>query len=153
MSVSLICNKVRRFVLFNSSMISAILFVERYDFANFMTIIVNCFNVSMFVSFRFSVKIKKRNFAFAFVEFSILNSFNVVFFSTFFDVLFVSSTFFDVVSAFSTRFFVSLSNDYRDSFFVRRFRFLSKIFQKRFHVSFNFSINLKKENVNYFSKF
>ena len=134
-NVSLICDKIRRFVLFNSSMISAISFVERYDFANSVTIIVNRFSVSMFVSFRFSVKNKKKNSAFASVKFSISDSSDVVFFSIFFDVLSACSTlfdvlsafstFFDVVSAFSTRFYVSLSSDYRDSLFVR-FESLSK---------------------------
>ena len=152
-SVSLICDKVHRSALFNSSMISAILSVEKYDFANSVTIIVNRFSVSMSVSFRLSVKNKKRNSAFAFVKFSILKSFDVVFSSTFFDVLFVFSTFFDVVSAFFARFFVSFSSDYRDSFSVRRCRFLSKISQKRFHVSFHVSINLKKKKCKIFFEF
>ena len=60
--ISLICVKIRRFRLFNSSMISAISFVEKYDFVNTVTIIVNRFSVSMFVSmfvfFRFFVNKK-----------------------------------------------------------------------------------------------
>ena len=70
---------------------------------------------------------------------SISKSFNVVFFSTFSDVVFftIFSIFFNALSvfstllsvvSFSTRFFVSLSSDYRDSLSVFRFRFLSKIF-------------------------
>ena len=142
-SVLLICDKIRRFVLSNSSVSLAISFVEKYDFANSVTIIVNRFSVSMSMFLRLSIKSKKRNSVFAFVEFSISDLFDVVFFSTLFDV----------VSAFSTRFFVSLSNDYRDSFSVRRFRFFSKILQEEFHVLFYFSINLKKKSVKYFSNF
>ena len=63
------------------------------------------------------------------------------------------STFFDVESIFFARFFVSSSSSYRDSLSVFRFRFFSKISQKEFHVSFHFSVNLKKENVKYFSNF
>ena len=58
--ISLTCVKVRRFALFNSSIISAILFVEKYYFVNTVTIIVNRFSVSMSVSFRLSVKNKKK---------------------------------------------------------------------------------------------
>ena len=107
---------------------------------------------------------KKRNFTFDFVKFSISRSsdvvfssisFDVVFFSTFsifFNALFVFSILLSVVF-FSTRFFASLSNDYRDSFFVFRFRFFSKVSQKKTHVLFYFSINLKKKRVKYFSNF
>ena len=163
MKVSLICVKIRRFRLFNSSMISAISFVEKYDFANTVTIIVNRFNVSMFVSmfvfFRFFVKRKKRNSVFDLVRFSISKLYDAVFFSIssiLFDVLSVFSillnvvffsifsTFFDVESVSFARFFVSSSNNYRDSLFIFRFRFFSKVFQKEFHASFHFSINLKK---------
>ena len=91
--VSLICVKIRRFRLFNSSIISAISFVKRYDFVNTVTIIINRFNVWMFVFFRLSVKNKKRNSAFDLVKFSISESFNVVFFSTFSDVVFFSTLF------------------------------------------------------------
>ena len=142
-NVSLICDKSRHFALFNSFVISTISFVEKYDFANFVTIIINRFNVSMSMFLHFSVKSKKRNSVFVFVEFSISDSFDVVFFSTLFDVVF----------AFSIRFFDSFSNDYHDSLFVRRFRFFSKTFQKRFHVSIHFLINLKKESVKYFFNF
>ena len=146
MKISLICVKIRRFRFFDSSMNSAISFVEKYDFINTVMIIVNCFNVSLFVFvfvfFRFFAKKKERNFAFNFVRFSILKSYNV---------LFVSSIFLNV--AFFFRFFVSFSNNYRDSLFVSRFRFFSKIFQKKFYVLFHFSINLKKENVKYFLNF
>ena len=142
-------------------MISAILFVEKYDLVNTVTIIVNYFSVSMSVFLRLSVKSKKKDSAFAFVRFSISESFNVVFSSILFDVVF-SSIFFYALSAFSTllnvvssstRFFVSFSNDYRDSLSVRRSRFLSKVSQKKFHVSFHFSINLREKNVKYFSNF
>ena len=47
--VSLTYVKIRRFRLFNSSMNSAISSVEKYDFVNTVTIIVNRFSVSMFV--------------------------------------------------------------------------------------------------------
>ena len=144
--ISLICVKVRRFRLFNSSMISAISSVEKYDFVNTVTIIANRLNVSMSVFFRLSVKSKKRNFAFDLVRFSISESSDAVFFSTF-------STLFDVESVSFVRFFVSFSNDYRDSLSVSRSRFLSKISQEKSHVSSYFSINLKKENVKYFSNF
>ena len=87
--ISLICVKVRRSRLFNSSMNSAISFVEKYNLANTVTIIVNRFNVSLFVSmfvfFRLFVKKKKRNSAFNFVKFSILKSYNAVFFFDFVD--------------------------------------------------------------------
>ena len=156
--ISLICVKIRRFRLFNSSMNSAISFVEKYDFVNIVTIIVNRLSVSLFVSvfvfFRFFVKRKKRNSAFDFVKFSISKSYDVVFFSISsitLNALFVSSIFLNVVFFF--RFFVSFSNNYRDSFFVFRFHFFSKNFQKKFYVSFHFSINLKKENVKYSSNF
>ena len=139
-------------------MISAISFVEKYDFVNTVTIIVNRFSVSLsvsvFVFFRLFVKRKKRNSAFDFVKSSISKSCDVVFFSIssiHFDVLSVSSIFLNVVFFF--RFFVSFSNNYRDSLFVFRFRFFSKIFQKRFYVLFHFSINLRKKNVKYFSNF
>ena len=155
--ISLTCVKIRRFRLFNSSMNSTISFVEKYNFVNIVTIIVNRFNVSMFVSmfvfFRFFVKRKKRNSIFDFVKFSISKLYDVVFFSissTHF-VLSVFSIFLNVVFFF--RFFVSSSNNYRDSFFVFRFRFFSKVLQKKSHVSFHFSINLKKKNVKYFSNF
>ena len=154
--VSLTCVKICRFRLFNSSMISTTSFVEKYDLANTVTIIVNRLSVSMSVFFRLSVKKKKRNFAFDFVKFSISRSYDVVFFfsilSIFFDALSVFSILLNVVF-FSTRFFVSLSSDYRDSFFVFRFRFLSKLFQERFHVLFHFSINLKKKECEIFFKF
>ena len=144
MKISLIYFKIRRFRLFDSSMNSAILFVEKYDFVNTVTIIVNRFSVSlsvfMFVFFRFFAKKKERNFAFNFVKFSISKSYNVF-----------SSIFLNV--AFFFRFFVSFSKNYRDSFFVFRFRFFSKISQKKFYVSFHFSINLKKKSVKYFSNF
>ena len=68
-----------------------------------------------------------------------------------FNFLSVSSIFLNVVFFF--RFFVSFSNNYRDSLFIFRFRFFSKVLQKKSHVSFHFSINLKKENVKYFSNF
>ena len=72
MKISLTCVKIRRFRLFNSSMNSAILSVERYDFANTVTIIANrlsvSLSVSMFVSLRLFVKRKKRNPAFNPVE-------------------------------------------------------------------------------------
>ena len=142
--ISLICVKVRRFRLFNSSMNSAISFVEKYDFVNTVTIIVNRFSVSLsvsvFVSFRFFAKKKERNFAFDFVKSSI---------SKFYDVF--SSIFLSV--AFFFRFFVSFFENYRDSFFVFRFRFFSKVFQKRFYVSFHFSINLKKKKCEIFFEF
>ena len=131
--ISLIYVKVRRSALFDSSMISAISFVERYDLANTVTIIANRLSVSMFVSFRLFIKRKKRNSAFDFVKFSISKSFDVVFFSIFstlFDALSVFSTLLNVVF-FSIRFFDSLSNDYRDSFSVFRFRSLSKVSQKK----------------------
>ena len=124
-------------------------FVEKYDFVNSVTIIANRFNVSMSVFFRLSVKSKKRNSVFAFVEFSISESSDVVFSSNFSDVVFFS-IFFDVVFASSTRFFVSFLNDYRDSFSVCRFRFLSKVLQKKSHVSFHFLINLKKKKCEIF---
>ena len=128
-----------------------------------MTIITHRLSVLMFVSFRLSVKNKKRNSAFDFVRFSISKSSYVVFFrfflmSSFFRLFLMSfffstfSTLFNVESVFSARFFFSSSNSYRDSCFVRRFRFLSKVFQKKFHISFYFSINLKK-NVKYSSNF
>ena len=108
--VSLTCVKIRRFRFFDSSMISAILSVEKYDFANTVTIIANHFSVSMFVSmsvsFRLFVKKKKRNSVFDLVRFSILKSSDAVFFSTFstfFNALSVSSTLLNVAS-FSTRF-------------------------------------------------
>ena len=160
-NASLICDKIRRFRLFNSSMISTISFVERYDFVNFVTIIVNRFSVSMSVFFRLFVKSKKRDLLSLSWDFRFQDHLMSFFFSTFFDVVF-SSTFFDVVffstllsalSAFFVRFFVSSSSDYRDSLFIRRFRFFSKIFQKKLHVLFHFSINLKKKNVKYFSNF
>ena len=142
--ISLICVKIRRFRLFNSSMNSTISFVEKYDFVNTVTIIVNRFSVSLFVSvfvfFRFFAKKKERNFAFDFVKSSISRSYDVF-----------SSIFLNV--AFFFRFFVSFSKNYRDSFFVFRFRFFSKVFQKRFHVLFHFSINLNNKNVKYFSNF
>ena len=114
--------------------------------------------------FVFSSRKKKRNSAFDFVRSSISKSYDAVFFSissiTFdalfvssitFDALFVSSIFLNV--AFFFRFFVSFSNNYRDSLFVFRFRFLLKVSQKKIHVSFHFSINLKKKSVKYFSNF
>ena len=172
MKISLTCVKIRRFRLFDSSMISATSSVERYDFVNTVTIIVNRFSVSMsvsmFVIFRLFVKKKKRNFVFDFVKFSISKSYNAVFssiFSTFFDALSVSSillnvvffltssTLFDVESFFFARFFALFSNNYRDSLFAFRSRFLSKVLQEEFHVSLHFSINLKKKNVKYFSNF
>ena len=91
-------------------MILAISFVERYNFVNTVTIIINRLSVSMFVFLRFFVESKKRNFAFDFVRFSILESSSVVFFSTFFDVVFFS-TFFDVV-------FFSISSTLFDVEFV-----------------------------------
>ena len=141
--ISLTCVKVRRSALFDSSMISAISFVEKYDFANSVTIIVNRFSVSMSVSLRFFIKRKKRNSTFDFVRFLISRLVDVVFFSTFFNVVFFStsstlfdalsdsSTSFDVESVFSTRFFVLFSNNYRDSLSVRRFRFFFENFSKR----------------------
>ena len=162
--ISLTCVKIRRFRLFNSSMISTISSVEKYNFANTVTIIVNRLSVSMsvstFVFFRFSVKKKKRNFVFDFVKSSISRSYDAVFlsiFSIFFDALSVFSillnvvffstfsTLFDVESVSFARFFVSFSSSYRDWFFVFSFRFLSKIFQKDFHVSFHSSMNFKKK--------
>ena len=68
-----------------------------------------------------------------------------------YDALSVSSISLNVASFF--RFFVSFSNNYRDSFFVFRSRFFSRVFQEKFYVSFHLSINLKKENVKYFSNF
>ena len=134
-------------------MISTILSVEKYDLVNTVTIIANRFNVSMFVSMsvflRLSVKKKKRNSVFDFVKFSISKSYNAVFFRLFrlfFDALSVSSTLLSVAFA-STRFFVSLSSDYRDSLSVFWFRFFSKISQEEFHISFHFSINLKKKKM------
>ena len=56
--ISLTCVKVRRFRLSDSSIISAISSVEKYNLANTVTIIVNRFNVSMSVSLRFFVKKK-----------------------------------------------------------------------------------------------
>ena len=156
--ISLTCVKIRRFRLFNSSINSAISFVEKYDLANTVTIIVNRLSVSLFVSmfvfFRLFVKKKKKNSAFDFVRSSISRFYDVVFSSissTHFDVLSVSSIFLNVVSF--SRFFVSFSNNYRDSFFIFRFRFFSKISQKRFYASFHFSINLRKESVKYLSNF
>ena len=157
MKISLTCVKIRRFRFFDSSMNSTILSVEKYNFVNIVTIIVNRFNVSLsvsvFVFFRFFVKRKKRDFAFDFVKFSISRSYDVVFFSisSIYFVLSMFSIFLNVVFFF--RFFVSSSNDYRDSFFVFRFYFFSKISQEKFHVSSHFLINLKKENVKYFSNF
>ena len=162
--ISLICVKVRRFALFNSSITSAISSVQKYNLVNIVTIIVNCFSVSMFVFLRFSIKNKKRNSAFDFVRFSISKLFDVVFYSIFFDVVFFSiffnvvfssifSTFFDVEFVFSARFFVSSSSSYRDSFFVCRFCFFSKVSQKKSYALFHFSINLKRKNVKYFSNF
>ena len=58
--ISLICVKIRRSALFNSSMISTISFVEKYDLVNTVTIIVNRLSVSMSVSFRLSVKNKNK---------------------------------------------------------------------------------------------
>ena len=144
MRISLTCFKIRRSRLFNSSMNSAISFVERYDLANTVTIIVNRFSVSLsvfvFVSFRLFAKKKERNFAFDLVKSSISKSYDVF-----------SSIFLNV--AFFFRFFVSSFESYRDSFFALRFRFFSKVFQKEFYVSFHFSINLKEENVKYSSNF
>ena len=144
MRISLTCFKIRRFRLSDSSMNSAISSVERYDFINTVTIIVNRFNVSLFmsvfVSFRLSAKRKERNFAFDFVKSSTLKSYDAF-----------SSIFLNVASFF--RFFVSFSNNYRDSFSAFRFRFFSKVFQKKFYVSSHFSINLKKKNVKYSSNF
>ena len=123
---------------------SAISSVERYDFANTVTIIVNRFNVSLFlsvfVSFRLFAKRKERNFAFDLVKSSISRSYDAF-----------SSIFLSIASFF--RFFASFSKNYRDSSFVFRFRFFSKASQKKFYVSFHFSINLKKESVKYFSNF
>ena len=168
--ISLICVKIRRFALFNSSMISAILFVKKYNFVNTVTIIANRFNVSMFVFFRLFIKSKKKIllslswnsssqnhlmsffFRFFLMSFFFSTLFDVVFFSTFFDVVFFS-TFLSALSASFDRFFVSFSSDYRDSLFVRRSRFLSRIFQKKSHVWFHFSINLREKNVKYFSNF
>ena len=170
--ISLIYVKIRRSRLSNSSMISTISSVEKYDLANTVTIIANRLSVSMFVSMsvsiRLSVKRKKRNSVFDPVKSSISRSYDAVFFSissTFFDALSVFSILlsvvffstlsilFDVESVFFARFFVSSSNNYRDSLFAFRSRFLSKIFQKRFHVSFYSSINLKRKNVKYSSNF
>ena len=137
MRVSLICFKIRRFRLSDSSMNSAISSVEKYDFANTVTIIVNRLSVSLFLSvfvfFRFFAKKKTRNFAFDLVKSSISKSYDVF-----------SSISLSV--AFSFRFFVF-------SFSAFRFRFFSKVFQKRFYVSFHFSINLKKKSVKYSSNF
>ena len=144
MKISLTCFKIRRFRLSDSLMNSAISSVEKYDLANTVTIIVNRFSVSLsvsvFVSFRLFAKKKERNFAFDFVKFSISKSYDV------FSSIFLSVAFF-------FRFFVSSFESYRDSFFVLRFRFFSKILQKKFYVSFHFSINLKRKSVKYFSNF
>ena len=144
MRISLTCFRIRRFRLFDSSMNSAISSVERYDFANTVTIIANRLNVSLslsvFVSFRLFAKRKERNLAFDLVRSSISRSYDVF-----------SSISLNVASFF--RFFAPFSKNYRDSFFVFRFRFFSKILQKKFYVSFHFSINLRKENVKYFSNF
>ena len=78
-----------------------------------------------------------------------LNDFFAVFFNFFrFREFFVS--FSNDFRSFSRRFFVSSSNDFRKSFSIRRFAYVSlssfffrrflEAFQKRFHVSFNFSI-------------
>ena len=144
MKVSLTCFRIRRSRLSDSSMNSAISSVERYDFINTVTIIANrlsvSLSVSVFVSFRLFAKKKERNFAFDFVESSISKSYDAF-----------SSISLNVASFF--RFFVSSFESYRDSFFVFRFRFFSKVSQKRFYVSSHFSINLRKENVKYFSNF
>ena len=123
---------------------SAISFVEKYDFVNTVTIIVNRLSVSLFVfvfvSFRLFAKKKKRNFAFDLVKSSISRSYDVF-----------SSIFLNVASFF--RFFVSFFENYRDSSFVFRFHFFSKVFQEKFYVSFHFSINLRKKSVKYSSNF
>ena len=146
MKISLICVKIRRFRLFDSSMNSAISSVEKYNFVNTVTIIANRLSVSLFlfvfVSFRFFAKKKERNFAFDFVKFSISKSY---------DALSISSIFLNVASFF--RFFASSFESYRDSFFVFRFCFFSKVSQKRFYASFHLSINLKRKSVKYFSNF
>ena len=142
--ISLICVKVRRFRFFDFSMNSTISSVEKYNFINTVTIIANRLSVSLFVSvfvsFRFFAKKKERNLAFNFVKSSISKSYDVF-----------SSIYLNV--AFFFRFFVSFSNNYRDSFFAFRFRFFSKIFQTKFYVSLHFSINLKKKSVKYSSNF
>ena len=119
MRISLTCFKVRRFRLFDSSMNSAISSVEKYDLANTVTIIANRLSVSLFLSvfvfFRLFAKRKERNLAFDFVRFSILKSYDAF-----------SSIFLSVASFF--RFFASFFENYRDSFFVFRFRFFSKAF-------------------------
>ena len=123
---------------------SAISSVERYDLINTVTIIVNRFSVSLsvsvFVSFRLFAKKKKRNFTFDFVKSSISRSYDAF-----------SSIFLNV--AFFFHFFVSFSNNYRDSLSAFRFRFFSKVSQKKFYASFHFSINLRKKDVKYFSNF
>ena len=128
--ILLIYVKIRRFALFNLSMILAISFVEKYDLANTVTIIANRLSVSMFVSFRLSVKSKKRNFAFAFVKFSILKSFDVVFSSTFSDVVFFSILLSALFVSFD-RFFASSLSDYRDSLLCSSISFSFEKFLKK----------------------
>ena len=162
--ISLTWFKVRRFRLFNSSIILTILFVEKYNFANIWRSLLI---VSMFRCLCFFVSLSKKRseillsilwdsrFQDHLMSFSLrlfLMSFFFSTFSTFFDALSIFSIFLNVAFS-STRFFASLSNDYCDSFSVFRFRFLSKISQKKSHVSFHFSFNLKKKSVKYFSNF
>ena len=99
-------------------------------------------------------------------ESSILNFFEIViFFDRFFEFAtssnfsscFFVDLFFKIATFFNFSFFFNLfSNDFRDFLFLRRFREFvnyrfSNIFQEKFRVFFNSSINFRKKNVRHSS--
>ena len=125
------------------------LFVKTFDkqkiFASVSVRIVHFARIESWISIFFD----------RFFEFATFSNFSSRFFvDMFFEIAtfsdFSFAAFFDFLFLFD-----SFLNDFRDFFFSHRSRDfrLSKTFQKRFQVSFNFSINLKKENMRHFSNF
>ena len=133
--ISLTCVKIRRSRLFNSSMNSAISFVEKYNFANTVTIIANRFSVSlsvsMFVFLRFFVK-KKTTFCVWFRE---IFDFKITWCCFFFDFVDYLWCFVCFVDLFECRIFFS--------FFRLVFEQLSR-FAFRLSISFFFESFSKK---------
>ena len=157
--ISLICVKVRRFRLFNSSMISTISSVEKYDFVNTVTIIVNRFNVSMsvsmFVFFRLFVKKKSEilsliSWNFRFQDYMMLSFFRffrffsilclflrffwMSYLSWFFRLFLMSSLFFSFVSSFRLRTIIAIR------FLLFDFVFFRKFFKKSLTFYFIFQL-------------
>ena len=142
-SVSLICVKVRRSALFNSSMILAISFVKKYDLVNSVTIIVNCFSVSMFVFFVSLSRARKK------ILFSLLWDFRsqnylmscflrVSLMSCSFRLFLMSCLLFRLVFSLRLRTIIAIRSLFVD------FPFSRKFFKKDFTFHFIFQLIFKK---------